>query len=217
MLFSDLNDLEIEPLDTDEEELLAPESSSVESMDSDFAEQSLEDAETGELHEALVDRPDIVSMDEPEDAASIVDEVEEESGVDVDLADVPLGLALEDDENDIGLETLRDEELSEAEDDEIVLEPLGDAESDDEPDIEELELDIDPEQEEATDEQDVPAADTGEARTEIPDDIRTELKTVLSYLDQLLESLPEDKIQEFAQSEHFDVYKRLFEELGLAT
>jgi len=34
-------------------------------------------------------------------------------------------------------------------------------------------------------------------------------------MDQLLESLPEDKIREFAKSEHFDVYKKLFEELGI--
>jgi hypothetical protein len=34
-------------------------------------------------------------------------------------------------------------------------------------------------------------------------------------MDHLLESLPEDKIEEFANSEHFNVYKRLFSELGL--
>ena len=45
--------------------------------------------------------------------------------------------------------------------------------------------------------------------------LREEIKSVLKYMDQLLESLPEDKIQEFAQSEHFDVYRKLFEELGL--
>ena len=55
------------------------------------------------------------------------------------------------------------------------------------------------------------------ARSDIPDDLKTELKSVLGYMDQLLESLPEDKIQEFAQSEHFEVYKKLFEELGLET
>jgi hypothetical protein len=36
-------------------------------------------------------------------------------------------------------------------------------------------------------------------------------------MDQLLESLPEDKIHEFANSEHFDVYKKLFDELGLSS
>ena len=50
----------------------------------------------------------------------------------------------------------------------------------------------------------------------IPAAIREELRTVLTYMDQLLESLPEDKIEEFAKSEYFDTYKKLFEELGLA-
>ena len=49
----------------------------------------------------------------------------------------------------------------------------------------------------------------------IPNNLKRELKIVLSYMDQLLESLPEDKIEEFAQSEYFDTYKKLFEELGL--
>jgi hypothetical protein len=49
----------------------------------------------------------------------------------------------------------------------------------------------------------------------IPNSIKQELKTVLSYMDQLLESLPEDKIEEFAKSEYFDTYKKLFKELGL--
>jgi hypothetical protein len=42
-----------------------------------------------------------------------------------------------------------------------------------------------------------------------------EIKAVLSYMDQLLENLPEDKIAEFAQSEQFETYKKLFTELGL--
>jgi hypothetical protein len=50
---------------------------------------------------------------------------------------------------------------------------------------------------------------------DIPSNIKQELKTVLSYMDQLLESLPEDKIEEFAKSEYFDTYKKLFKELGL--
>jgi hypothetical protein len=49
----------------------------------------------------------------------------------------------------------------------------------------------------------------------IPVNLKQELKTVLSYMDQLLESLPEEKIEEFAKSEYFDTYKKLFEELGL--
>ncbi|MDR2792379.1 MAG: hypothetical protein LBB61_01755 [Treponema sp.] len=49
----------------------------------------------------------------------------------------------------------------------------------------------------------------------IPPTIQQELKTVLSYMDQLLESLPEEKIEEFAASKYFDIYKKLFSELGL--
>ena len=51
---------------------------------------------------------------------------------------------------------------------------------------------------------------------DISDDLKTEIKSVLSYMDQLLENLPETKIAEFAQSEQFDTYKKLFKELGLA-
>ena len=50
----------------------------------------------------------------------------------------------------------------------------------------------------------------------MPSDIKNDVKSVLTYMDQLLENLPEDKIAEFARSEHFEVYKKLFSELGLA-
>jgi pilus assembly protein FimV len=51
--------------------------------------------------------------------------------------------------------------------------------------------------------------------TPIPENLKGELRSVLNYMDKLLDSLPEEKIQEFAASDHFKVYKRLFEELGL--
>jgi hypothetical protein len=54
-----------------------------------------------------------------------------------------------------------------------------------------------------------------QAKEELSDSLKEELKSVLSYMDKLLASLPDDKIQEFAESQHFEVYKRLFEELGL--
>jgi pilus assembly protein FimV len=50
---------------------------------------------------------------------------------------------------------------------------------------------------------------------ELSPDLKKDIKSVLQYMDRLLESLPEDKIEEFAHSEHFSVYKKLFEELGL--
>ncbi len=59
------------------------------------------------------------------------------------------------------------------------------------------------------------APSTGSEAGELPENLKQEIRSVLSYMDQLLESLPEEKIQEFARSEHFEVYKRLFEELGL--
>jgi len=46
-------------------------------------------------------------------------------------------------------------------------------------------------------------------------EMRNEVRKVLAYMDHLLESLPEEKIEEFAKSEHFDTYKKLFKELGL--
>jgi hypothetical protein len=62
-----------------------------------------------------------------------------------------------------------------------------------------------------------PSADNGESPVlnEIPVEFKQELRTVLSYMDILLESLPEEKIEEFARSEHFEPYKKLFRELGL--
>lgn len=50
----------------------------------------------------------------------------------------------------------------------------------------------------------------------IPEDMKEEIKSVLAYMDQLLESLPENKIEEFAKSEQFNTYKKLFNELGLS-
>ncbi|MDR0472923.1 MAG: hypothetical protein LBH43_04570, partial [Treponema sp.] len=49
----------------------------------------------------------------------------------------------------------------------------------------------------------------------LPSTLKKELKAVLSYMDNLLETLPDDKIEEFARSEYFDTYKKLFKELGL--
>ena len=47
-------------------------------------------------------------------------------------------------------------------------------------------------------------------------DLKQDIKSVLLYMDQLLENLPEDKIVEFAKSDEFVTYKKLFNELGLS-
>jgi pilus assembly protein FimV len=49
----------------------------------------------------------------------------------------------------------------------------------------------------------------------VPEALRKEIANVLKYMDNLLDALPDEKIQEFAESEHFEVYKKLFEDLGL--
>ena len=58
------------------------------------------------------------------------------------------------------------------------------------------------------------AQESSEAKSYIK--LKQELKTVLTYMDQLLESLPDEKIEEFARSDYYDTYKKLFKELGLA-
>jgi ABC-type multidrug transport system fused ATPase/permease subunit len=50
---------------------------------------------------------------------------------------------------------------------------------------------------------------------DLPASIKNDVKSVLLCMDQLLESLPEDKIMEFAKSEQFATYKKLFKDLGL--
>ena len=47
------------------------------------------------------------------------------------------------------------------------------------------------------------------------DQVREEVRSVLAYLDQLLDALPPEKVREFAQSKHFATYKKLFREFGL--
>ena len=64
-------------------------------------------------------------------------------------------------------------------------------------------------------EKSVPAAAT-ETDKPVSAELKNDIRSVLLYMDQLLENLPEDKIVEFAKSEQFTTYKRLFSELGLS-
>ena len=57
--------------------------------------------------------------------------------------------------------------------------------------------------------------DDDEDDGDLPSSIKNDVKSVLLCMDQLLESLPEDKIMEFAKSEQFATYKKLFKDLGL--
>jgi hypothetical protein len=117
-----------------------------------------------------------------------------------------------------------EEELDEIEEAEITEEEndLIDDFENMEADIEEIDITSDDEtevmQEEPAEElemEELEESTEDEDSEPIPSKLKSEIKSVLSYMDQLLEALPEEKIQEFARSEHFEVYKRLFDELGI--
>ena len=59
------------------------------------------------------------------------------------------------------------------------------------------------------------AGDPSVSTAEVPPSVKMGLKEVLIYMDKLLEYLPEEKINEFAHSEHYATYKKLFEEMGI--
>lgn len=67
-----------------------------------------------------------------------------------------------------------------------------------------------------------PVAATSEAPNDKPtprgdsSELLEDLRKLLLYLDRLLESLPEEKIEEFANSEYFNLYRHVFEKLGLS-
>jgi hypothetical protein len=60
-----------------------------------------------------------------------------------------------------------------------------------------------------------PVGDDGKTTDGSDDKFKDDIRTVLAYMDQLLESLPEEKIEEFARSDKFEVYKKVFKDLGL--
>lgn len=82
--------------------------------------------------------------------------------------------------------------------------------------IPELEPDTESVSEEPKQETLLQAASRKRETISIPLELKNEIKSVLSYMDQLLEALPEKKIEEFAKSEYFETYKHLFEELGIS-
>ena len=57
---------------------------------------------------------------------------------------------------------------------------------------------------------------SGVNNTTSNEDLKRDIKSVLLYMDQLLENLPEEKIMEFAKSDEFVTYKKLFSDLGLS-
>ncbi|MBQ0040065.1 MAG: hypothetical protein KBS64_06535 [Treponema sp.] len=187
-----------------EEEISVPtvddvlvESSSTDLMDEGIPEEEPAVEEIDAITEDDIPSPTLESLDLPE----YDDEQEELTDDNIEfLKDSP-----EEDENlETGISEQPVEEVfnnwdaaSEPED-EVIAEPeIEDEIAVDEPVVEE------------------PAVEESSSN-EIPSSMKEEIKSVLSYMDQLLENLPEDKIAEFAQSEQFETYKKLFAELGLS-
>jgi hypothetical protein len=169
--------------------------------DDSFAEESI--TEAIDLSGAVIDEPDISSgiTDNP-----VSEPMFENISIDLDMEDAPA------DDKPLGA----DDFIFETEDTvEIPVSGLPDIDENILP-IDSGESDLLPETPSDINFEDtVPQGLYDSAADGIPNNLKHELKIVLSYMDQLLESLPEDKIEEFAQSEYFDTYKKLFEELGL--
>ncbi|MDR1411381.1 MAG: hypothetical protein LBI91_04160 [Spirochaetaceae bacterium] len=182
---------------------LSPEDESLSAELDDFSLEALEDISDAEIRDEPVPEP--AAGLPPEDESLSADDFGDfsiETPEDISNEELPVEPAPEP-----AVELpLEDESLS-AEFDEFSIETPEDI-SDEEVPAEPAPQAAGP----AVAETGVPA---GSVLANVPEKLREELKSVLSYMDQLLESLPEEKIEEFAKSEYFDTYKKLFEDLGL--
>ncbi|KPJ83033.1 MAG: hypothetical protein AMS17_18215, partial [Spirochaetes bacterium DG_61] len=61
----------------------------------------------------------------------------------------------------------------------------------------------------------VTAAETGGENITIDQTLYNDITVILKYMDNLLGELPEEKIEEFAKSKYFSLYKEVFEKLNL--
>ncbi len=226
---------------SEEEELLIDEPESVEdieelSLDGDLGTLEGETEEIEEIEELSLEEPEgeselvaeseEISLAEPAaeselaeieelDADSSLEEVEEIEELSLEEVDAVESLSLEElpgeeetqQEDVLALDDLEDTglEAEDTEDLELAAEELPIPEEPEDLEVEELGS-LEEESEEPQ-----PQASS----QVLPQDLQSDIKSVLSYLDQLFEALPEEKIKEFAQSEYFGIYKRLFEELGL--
>ena len=213
--------------------------------DNDDDELTIEEP-APEISEDLPEEIEIPKIDEPSDPTIVeessegssseefssdpIDEIFKDDSVDSTLTSEKIDYISEDSNNTVSV----DDELADLDlpspslDENFEVEPEVE-DTVEEPVIEETAVE-EPAMEDLNDEtEDAPATEPviEEAETsnpvsqavsneEIPGDLKSEIKSVLSYMDQLLENLPEDKISEFAQSEHFVTYKKLFQELGLS-
>ncbi len=185
---------------------------SVDEKETTLPEMPLDDAENAEPAEELSEEQEINACEEtsdenlsPSDEETKIyeDFIAKDPEVSEGISDENIDYLNDDNseaDSDSAEETVPAEELSEPE-------PEVAAESE-EPEISD---EVIPEETVSADET---SFETEEKQ--LPDDLKNDVKSVLLYMDQLLENLPEDKIMEFAKSEQFSTYKKLFSELGLS-
>lgn len=183
---------------------------------------SVEESESFEPEE---DTNDFLDLDGGPIQEITLDEAPDDIGtLEIDLDDTgseSVSESLEDPFEDSGIDTLSSididseladvEELQDSSEAEDIRTPVHSSTAG-----ESLETEEDDELLEALPQDDEPPANPfSSADSFVPENLKEDLRLVLSYMDTLLDSLPEDKIQEFADSEHFQTYKNLFVELGL--
>lgn len=174
--------------------------------------ESIEDTEPVEEAESA-EEPEVISEDIPEAQETAYSSAEET--VEEETEQQPQETGLESLSKPIDVFKEDDEVLEKGIGEEPVGEVFSNWQSKDEtPDTEEV-----PETEDVANKEEIPAPvaeEKNDDSSDIPSDMKQEIKSVLSYMDQLLENLPEEKIAEFARSEQFETYKKLFAELGLS-
>ena len=189
----------------------------VESSSTDFMDNTISTADEGneelsEISDEDIPSPTLESLDLPP-----YEQEEELTDANIDyLKDDNAELSEEDETLETGIsehpvDTVFNSWDAATEPEEPVIEPpVIEAPVIEEPVIEEPII-----EETSVSDMEISAPDVSDSN-EIPASMKEEIKSVLSYMDQLLENLPEDKIAEFAQSEQFETYKKLFAELGLS-
>lgn len=205
---SSATDMMDAPVRTDETVVTEPQDFSAEPEKVESAEEAepVEEAESAE-------EPEVISEDIPETQETAYSSAEET--VEKETEQQPQETGLESLSKPIDVFKEDDEVLEKGIGEEPVGEVFSNWQSKDEtPDTEDV-----PETEDVADKKEIPAPAAEEKNddsSDIPSDMKQEIKSVLSYMDQLLENLPEEKIAEFARSEQFETYKKLFAELGLS-
>ena len=182
----------------------------------DFEEESLEESLPEEIDvsteecEEITDEPVEAVFEseqwgvvEPAVADDMV-EIDEEPAVADDMVEIDEELAVADDMVEIDEEPVVANDMVEI-DEEPVVADITENETDDVTVFNSNDETANTEEDNKT-----------ENSSEIPSELKQDIKSVLSYMDQLLDNLPEEKIAEFAKSEHFELYKKLFSELGLS-